>query len=92
MAQKQKAIHSYQKKGKARRTVDNSGKKAGWQTYAVNPHEPYENPMQQPPMPEVVNKTKPSNTGVRGAQETQPVDHDRKNRGAVKPWKPIGRR
>ena len=44
------------------------------------------------PKPAVTNKTHNSVVGVRGAQKTQAADGERFNRGAVKPWKPIGRK
>ena len=44
------------------------------------------------PKPAVTNKTHKSPPGVRGAQKTQAADGERFNRGAVKPWKPKGRK
>lgn len=58
----------------------------------TNPYEAHENPPVKAPNPPVTTPRKKSPAGVRGAQETQPTDHDRKQRGAVKPWKPKGRR
>lgn len=60
--------------------------------FDTNPYEPNENPKVKSPAPAVTNKTHKSTTGVRGAQKTQKADGERFNRGAVKPWKPKGRK
>ena len=60
--------------------------------YDTNPHEPIENPAVTPPKPSVTNKTHRAPTGIRGAQKTSKADSERFNRGAVKPWKPKGRK
>ena len=60
--------------------------------FDTNPYEPNENPPVKAPKPSVMNKTRKSVTGVRGAQKTQKADGERFNRGAVKPWKPKGRK
>lgn len=60
--------------------------------YDKNPYETIDNPPGRAPKAPVTNKTSRSTTGVRGAQKTQPADGERFNRGAVKPWKPKGRK
>jgi len=60
--------------------------------YNKNPYEVSESPSVKAGKPPMTNKTKPSTTGVRGAQATQKSDGERYNRGAVKPWKPKGRK
>jgi len=60
--------------------------------YNTNDFEPNENPPVKVPKPSVTNKTHKLVTGVRGAQKTQKADGENKNRGAVKPWKPKGRK
>jgi len=60
--------------------------------YDTNPYEPGENPPVKAPKPAVTNKTRKASAGVRGAQKTQKADGERFNRGAVKPWKPKGRK
>lgn len=60
--------------------------------YDTNPYEAVENPYGKAPKPAVTNKTHKSVTGVRGAQKTTKADAERFNRGAVKPWKPKGRK
>jgi len=60
--------------------------------YDTNKFEPNENPPVKVPKPPVTNKTHKSVTGVRGAQRTRVADGERFNRGAVKPWKPPGRK
>jgi len=58
--------------------------------YNTNPYEPNENPPVR--APKATTPRKRSTTGARGAQKTQKADGERFNRGAVKPWKPIGRK
>lgn len=60
--------------------------------YDTNPYEPNENPKVKSPAPAVTNKRTNSPTGVRGAQKLQEADGERFNRGAVKPWKPKGKK
>lgn len=60
--------------------------------YDTNPYDPNENPPVKAPKPQVTNKINKSVTGVRGAQKTQKADGERFNRGAVKRWRPIGRK
>lgn len=60
--------------------------------YDTNPYEATETPKVKSPAPAVTNKTHKSPTGVRGAQKLQTADGERFNRGAVKPWKPKGRK
>lgn len=87
---KQKAKHKYNAHKKTREVHTTRGMKAiSGQSYEPDPHDMVS---KTAPKPEVTNKTSPSKTGVRGAQTPQPFDNDRKNRGAVKPWKPKGRK
>ena len=58
----------------------------------TNPYEPNENPKVKSPSPSVTNKRRSSPTGARGAQKLQTADGERFNRGAVKEWKPKGRK
>lgn len=60
--------------------------------YDTNPYEATENPPGKAPKPAVTTKTHKSPAGVRGAQKLQTADGERFNRGAVKPWKPKGRK
>lgn len=60
--------------------------------FNTNPYEASENPPVKAPKPAVTNKTHKCTTGVRGAQKLQKADGERFNRGAVKPWKPKGRK
>lgn len=60
--------------------------------FNTNPHEAIENPPGKAPKPAVTCKTHRAPTGVRGAQKTQAADGERFNRGAVRPWKPKGRK
>lgn len=60
--------------------------------YNTNPYEPNENPKVKAPAPAVTTRRSKSTTRVRGAQKTQTADGERFNRGAVKPWKPKGRK
>jgi len=60
--------------------------------YNKNPYEASESPAVKAKKPAVTNKTHRAKTGVRGAQKTQTADGERFNRGAVKSWKPKGRK